>query len=318
MTMPRLIVGLDLGGTNVRGVLSDEDGNFACRIKEKVNFSSKKSLIQQLVRIVRSLCKSGATRPSNLLGVGVASTGPMDMKKGKLIHPTNIPFREVEIVKPIRKMLDVPVYLLNDCNAAVLGEKEYGAGKSHDNLVYIAIGTGIGGGAIVDGHLLLGKDGNAAEVGHFTVDPEGRLRCSCGKRGHWEAYCSGKNIPNYLMLRAGELKVHLERMETPEVFKGARSGNWLLARLVDEIGRFNAMGVANVVDAYDPSLVTMGGSIVLRDEDLVLRPIRRMVKMFTRNRAPKIRTTPLGEDVGLYGAVAAVSRHEEIFKRWVK
>ena len=311
--MSRMILGIDLGGTNLRGVLSDEDGNFLATFCVKAEFSSREALLRQMVTEALSLCKSCGVGLSDITGVGVASTGPLDMERGRLFHPTNIPFSEVSIVGPLKKRLGLPVYLINDCNAAALGEKMFGAGKRHDNLVYVTIGTGIGAGAIVDGHLLLGKDGNAAEVGHFVVDPNGRLMCGCGKRGHWEAYCSGKNIPNYVSLRAQESGVPFEKMDTPEIFRAAETGDKFLRGLIDEIGRFNAIGVADIVNAYDPSLVTMGGSVVLRDEELVVGPVVKGVKEFTRNRTPRIRVTPLGENVGLYGAVATVLMHEEIF-----
>ncbi len=322
MNMPRekYVVGVDLGGTWVRVVLSDKKGGFIEKARERVDKTSEDAISGQIVKSVQSLLHRRNISPRNLEGIGIASAGPLDLKGGRIVKPPNLPFDQVPITKPITEKLGVPTYLVNDCTAAVLGEREFGAGRGFDDVVFVTIGTGIGGGAIVDGHLLWGKDGNAVEIGHFTIDFQERLRCGCGKRGHWEAYCSGKNIPNFVRLRVGDMEEALarqsllhrktkgdfSRLTSEGLFAAARSGDALSLRLVDEIGVLNAIGFANVIDAYDPSLITVGGSVVLKNEKLVLLPIRDKVKHHVLNRLPQILPTPLGEDVGVYGAVAAV------------
>ena len=139
---------------------------------------------------------------AEISGIGVASIGPLDLKRGGIASPANLPYRFIPLVKPLEEASGSKVALMNDANAAVLGERRFGAGKEHPDLVFITLSTGIGGGAIVDGHLLIGKDGNAAEIGHMVVDSEERLTCGCGRRGHWEAYCSGRNLPNLAALLA--------------------------------------------------------------------------------------------------------------------
>ncbi len=326
--MEKLAAGIDLGGTNLRGVLSNERGNFLARSKEKIDLGSERAIVEQIVKMICSLCNSKEVEVSALEGVGIASTGPLDMHKGMLVNPTNIPFPKVPLTRPVGQELGVPVYLLNDCTAAVIGEREFGAGKGVDDLVYVTIGTGIGGGAIVDGHLLLGKDGNAVEIGHMVVDPSGRLKCGCGKRGHWEAYCSGKNIPNFVRMRLAKMdkrkvkksllfkhvKGKLAALRSQHLFEADRAGDELSLKLVEEIGVFNAIGIANVVNVYDPSLITMGGSVVLKNRELIMKPIEEHVGDYTRNRIPRISVTPLLEEVGLYGAVAAVLRYSYVFK----
>jgi glucokinase len=318
----KLAAGVDLGGTRLRGVLSDGQGNFLASFKEKTDLRSARAIVEQIVRAIRSLCQTKNVEVSALEGVGIASTGPLDMRKGTLVNPTNLPFPQVPLTKPVGEELGVPVYLLNDCTAGVIGERDFGAGKGVDDLVYITIGTGIGGGAIVDGHLLLGKDGNAVEIGHLVVDPSGRLVCGCGKRGHWEAYCSGKNLPNFVRMRLAEMdqsevrkslmfklaEGKLTSLGSRSLFEAVRAGDGLSLQLVEEVGVFNAIGIANVVNAYDPSLITMGGSVVLNNRELVMKPIEEHVSNYTRNRVPRILVTPLLEEVSLYGAVAAVLR----------
>lgn len=257
----------------------------------------------------------------------MASTGPMDINKGILIQPSNIPFKEVPLVKPIEETLEIPVFLLNDCTAAALGERKYGAGGEGevDNIVYVNIGTGIGGGAIVDGNLLLGKDGNAAEIGHFTIDPEKRLKCGCGKRGHWEAYCSGKNIPKFVKMRIGEMdekevkestlfesvEGNLSKLSSKIFYRCVKKGDKLAVELADEIGDLNSIGFANVIDAYDPSIVTVGGSVALNNREEVLTPVKKRINKRIRNIEPDIKMTPLGEEVGIYGAIAKAFKGDE-------
>jgi glucokinase len=316
-------IGVDLGGTWVRVVLSDGKGNFVEKANEKVDKSSSEAISSQIVRLTRFLCEKHGFAVNAIRGVGIASAGPLMQEKGVLIKPTNLPFDLVPLTKPVSEKLGVPSCLINDCAGAALGEKTFGAAKELDNCVYITISTGIGGGAIVNGTLLLGKDGNGHEVGHFVIDYEGRLTCSCGKRGHWEAYCSGRNIPNFVRMRIKDvpqkearessllerLGGDLSKLTAADLFAAAKEVDSLSLRLVNEIGVLNAIGFANVINAYDPSLITVGGTVTLKNKKMVLSPIKKYVKDYAVNRVPKITVTPLADEAGLYGAVAAALKY---------
>jgi glucokinase len=317
---PDFVVAVDLGGTWVRVALSDGAGAFKAKVQERIDARSAEAVDSQLVRLVRFVCRDGSVNVRRLVGVGIASTGPLDLKKGKLVTPANLPLDSVPITDPVGEALGVPVYLVNDCTAAVLGERRFGAGQGIDNLVHVTIGTGIGGGAIVDGHLLLGKDGNAVEIGHFVIDYEGRLTCGCGKKGHWEAYCSGRNMPNFVRMRLAAIseeivKESLLRSELEDVssdlssqdlFCAAKRGDQLALQFVEEIGVLNAAGFANIVNAYDPSLITIGGSVIQENKELILPPIKAHIAEYALNREPRIALTALGKETGLYGALATV------------
>jgi glucokinase len=317
------VVGVDLGGTWVRVVLSNRKGEFLERASDRIDISSSDAISAQIVKLVHFLCQKRGLDVASLRGVGVASAGPLIQKEGVLINPTNMPFEQVPLTNPIGERLKVPAYLINDCAGAALGEKTFGAAKGLDNYVYVTIGTGVGGGAIVNGTLLLGKDGNAHEIGHLTIDYSGRLTCGCGKRGHWEAYCSGKNIPNFVRMRFGELDKDvvkasliskktggdLSKLTAADLFDAARKRDKLSLKLVEEIGILNAVGFADVVNLYDPSLITVGGTVTLKNEKAVLSPIKIHVRDFAVNRLPEIKITPLGKDAGLYGAVAAAQKY---------
>jgi glucokinase len=313
-------MGIDLGGTWVRVVLADEKGRFVAKTSEKVDKSSAKAVSDQMIRLARFLCSKHGCDVKSIRGVGIAATGPLVQREGALIHPTAMQFDYVPLTKPVSEELGIPSCLINDAAGAALGEKMFGAAKGLDNYAYITISTGIGCGAMVNGTLLLGKDGNAHEVGHIVIDFEGRLTCGCGKRGHWEAYCSGSNIPNFVRMRLKEMPEkavkeslllkriggNLSTLTASDLFAAAKEADSISSKLVKEIGVLNAIGFANVVNAYDPSLITVGGTVTLKNKKMVMSPITKHVKDYVINRIPKIMVTPLGDDIGLYGAIATV------------
>lgn len=315
----RLGIGVDLGATRVRVCLGDETAHLLWRKSTDMPTPRKvEGYIEQLVERVREGLNQ-VPSGEHVSGIGVASIGPLDLRKGGMVSPANLPYRFVPLVEPLREALDTRVVLMNDANAAALGERTFGAGKRDENLVYVTISTGIGGGAIVDGHLLSGKDGNATEIGHLVVDPQGRLTCGCGRKGHWEAYCSGRNLPNFARVLAkedsggaggGRLEDRLEigkgQVNSATILRRAAEGNRFAARVAKEMGRLNALGVANTVNVFDPSLVTIGGAVALNNAGLVLEPIRKLVPKYAINRPPRIILTPLGDDVGLLGALSLV------------
>jgi glucokinase len=310
---PRLGVGVDIGATRMRVCIGRADGRFVWRDSRLL--PAKGTVDDYIGRIVLTVKEAigHVLDRKDLVGIGVASIGPLDLRKGEMSSPANLPYKHVPIVGPLREEMKLDVTLINDARAAALGEKRFGAGKAHDNLVYLTISTGIGGGAIVDGHLLVGKDGNAGEVGHITVDPEGRLTCGCGRKGHWEAYCSGKNIPRLASVLAGEDPATLskkltgragEKVDSALVLRKAAKGNRFAKEVSSEMGRLNAYGVANLVNMYDPSLITVGGGVALNNQRLILNPLRKLVPKHAINRVPEIKITPLGDNVGLMGALS--------------
>ncbi|MFP4006318.1 MAG: ROK family protein [Candidatus Hadarchaeia archaeon] len=315
----KLVVGIDIGGTNLRGVLSDEKSNFLHRIEEKVDTKNNMALSNQIADTVKKLCDSEGIGTNRIKGIGIASTGPMRREEGVLINPSNLPFERIPITNPVEEKLDIPASLVNDCIAGVMGEKKFGIGRKRKakNIVYVNIGTGIGGGAIVDGNVLFGHSGNAAEIGHLTIDPKMRLKCGCGKKGHWEAYCSGKNIPNFVKMKFDtaddersresvlfkRAKGDLSKITARDFFEAAKSGDELSRELLDEMGKMNAIGFSNVVDFFAPSVITIGGTVALKNKKEILRPIKNRINDHIRNPEPEITITQLGEDIGLYGGV---------------
>ncbi|MCD6095890.1 MAG: ROK family protein [Thermoprotei archaeon] len=310
-------IGVDLGATNIRVALGDANGRIIKKIQEATTRERNRyALSNQITSMIKRLVTPEEMK--KVRGIGIGSIGPLDIKEGKILLAPNLNLRDIPLAKPISEEFNRPVYVLNDCVAAVVGEKTFGAGKGIDNLVYVTISTGIGCGVYVNGHLLLGKDGNAHEVGHIVIDYEGRLVCGCGKKGHWEAYCSGRNIPRFAKLilekmpeseiRRSELfsSKPIEEITSKDIYDAAKRGDPVALKVVEEVGRLNAIGIANIINAYDPTLITLGGSVTLYNEELVLTPIKKYIGDYVVNRIPKIMITPLRENVVLYGAIAMV------------
>ena len=307
------MIGIDVGATNLRVALGSLDRGILKKVGERtVRTEDPRKVIEQVIRLIETVA---GDKLKEIKAIGIGSIGPLDLRKGMILHSPNVPFRDVPIVGALTDRFKVPVYLLNDCNTAVLGEKVFGAGKKFDNLFYVTISSGIGGGAIVDGNILLGKDGNAVEIGHIVVDFEGRLKCGCGARGHWEAYCSGANLPNFVKylveeypdkFRGSELEklVKTNSLTSEKLFEMAKQGDKHALTVVDELGKINTIGFSNINTCYDPELITVGGSIALFNQQLVMNPIIKNIKNYTINRVPEIRITPLGGDIVLYGAIA--------------
>ncbi|MDE1825117.1 MAG: ROK family protein [Candidatus Micrarchaeota archaeon] len=295
-------IGIDIGATNLRTAVVDQRGRLSEGEYQK---SSAKRMLDQIFEMVDGYSRLG--------GIGIGSIGPLDSNAGVITTAINLDLGRLEIVRHLEKRYGVPCKLLNDCVAGVYGEKKFGAGKKVRNLVYLTLSTGIGCGVIADGNLVFGKDGNAHEIGHCSVDTELVLRCGCGSMGrHWEAYCGGINIPKFARRlikeykESGESLDRIEEIGARHLFENAGSDP-LAKRIVNEIGRINASGIGAIINAYDPELITIGGSIALKNRELVLGPIKKYVGSYVVNAMPKIAITPLGEDVVLIGAAAYIT-----------
>src|SRR5699024_7567549 len=208
------------------------------------------------------------------------------------VEPPTIPVGEVPLRGPGSNLLDTEnVYLHKHVAAGVIGER-YHAERNPDDMVYLTISSGIGAGIAVDGNILAGWDGNAGEAGHLTVDPAGRMTCGCGHDGHWEAYCSGANIPDYARLLWKDdnrpetaLPIESEEFTAADVFEKANDA--FAAQVVERLAEWNAMGMANLVHSYAPLVVSIGGAVALNNESLVVDPIRDRLDDLVMTNVPE-------------------------------
>ena len=307
-------VGVDLGATNVRAAVADDEGDvLAVHRANTPNGPTGITVTEAVLDCIRKACEAAAVDSSEIRAVGIGSIGPLDLAEGAIDNPANLPdtIERIPLTGPVGELVGSDrVYLHNDTIAGVIGERYY-SDRNPGDMVYLTISSGIGAGVCVDGEVLSGWDGNAGEVGHIVVDPRGRRACGCGREGHWEAYCSGNNIPEYAKLLAddaGRFDTDLP-LEDPDfsavdVFASAGEDDFA-DHVIEQVAHWNALGVANVVQAYAPLVVYVGGAVALNNERLVVDPIRERLGDLVFNNVPDVQLTNLGDDVVLKGAIAS-------------
>ncbi|MFC4248943.1 ROK family protein [Natribaculum luteum] len=306
--------GVDLGATNVRAVVAESDGTTVGSSKDATpRGPTGIDVTEKVLATLREACADAGIDPVQIQAVGIGSIGPFDLAEGAVIDPANLPdtIDRIPLTGPIEKLVDSDeVYLHNDTNAGVIGER-FHSDRNPDDMAYITISSGVGAGVCCDGEVLSGWDGNAGEVGHYVVDPHGRMTCGCGHEGHWEAYCSGNNIPDYARLLAEddptistELPLEDPDFTAKDVFAFAGEDD-LADHTIEQVTHWNVIGVTNVVHAFAPLVVSFGGAVALRNEELVIDPIRERIEDTVMTNVPEITVTDLGDDVVVEGALAS-------------
>ncbi|MEK7542196.1 MAG: ROK family protein, partial [Patescibacteria group bacterium] len=285
---------IDLGSSNVRVALVSRNGKILQKVSEPTNREGKSgtAVTKQIIRLARSV--SDNENSNSLAGISIASMGPLDHIKGRAENAPNVPYPYIPLVRPMEKAFGRSVLLFKDTHAGVLGEKYFGDGKRFDNIVYITISSGIGGGAIIDGRLLLGKSKNASEIGHLSVDTKYQIPCTCGKGiGHWEGIASGMNIPRFLKIWAEREHKNIPPFQEAKlIFQEAKRGNNTVLEFLEELSKLNAHAISDIIVAYDPELITIGGSVALNNQNIIIRGIKKYVDHYLE--VPKIQITKLG------------------------
>lgn len=295
----------DIGGTNTRVALIREDGLILSMERFKTPGGPNPAEVSaQVGAALTRLTETSAIQV--LCGIGVSVAGPVDLEKGSISHPPNMPFDEVPLVPPLSAAFDCPVILMNDCRAAVLGEVFVGAGAGHGHVVYITISTGIGGGVFSNGQVLLGRGGNAGEIGHFPVESTYMHPCSCGHAGHWEGYASGRGIPGFFQAwcRVNNLDFQPPFMTAEEIFTAGSQGDPIVLDFLHLLAVINARGLSTVIVAYDPEIIILDGPVVTAHQDLILTPALSHLDRYLAT--PEIVISPLNGNAPLFGVASMV------------
>lgn len=315
-------VGLDFGATRLRAAVADDTAEVTATVRRNTPSANDPESVQDAIQqAVINACSDAGVSTGDIVAAGIGSIGPLDFEAGVVLDPPNLPdsIERVELVDTVRRCLGLEtndVTLLNDSTAGLVGERFYLGEFDHpvpDDMVYLTFSTGISAGVAVDGHVL---HRNVGEVGHWVVDPEGAMRCGCGRTGHWEAYCGGKNVPAYARHLYDQKDIDTDlAVESPEldartIFLNASRDD--LARLtVERIADWNEIGVVNVIHAFDPAVVAVGGAVALENEARVIDSLRDRIQGATVVDEPEIRPTRFGGDVVVRGALAAVIAERE-------
>lgn len=301
----RYIIGVDLGGTQIRAGVATPEGQIVHEIRVLTPASAgPDAVISQIASCIEQM-RAQVPADGAVLGVGIGSPGPLDPFKGVVFtQPNMVGWNNVPLRELLEQRTGLPVELGNDANAAALGEWMYGGGKGTRNMVYVTVSTGIGGGVIVDGHLLLGDQGAAAEVGHHIID--------VATRATWENLAAGPALGRAaaeLMHREPQTMLH--QLATPEtvtavhVAAAANAGDAAAQRLLDREGDLIGIGLVNLLYLYSPEVILLGGGVIVHNPALIDRAVGVIRESaFAAYQQVPVRLAQLGEQAGLLGAVA--------------
>ena len=311
-------IGCDLGGTNIKaGVVDLKSGS--ALYTEHIPTEAQKGhqvVMDRMVDLLQSLIEHCGLDREEIAGLGVSAPGVLDLSRGRTLFLPNLPgqWRDVPLGNTLSNALKLPVSLLNDVRAITYGEYQYGAGRGVDRMACYAIGTGIGGGLIIDGKLLLGFQGTAGELGHQTVEMNG-LRCGCGNYGCLEAYASGPAIASWaekavrqgLTTSIGDMVDYdLNKISPKIVAQAAREGDEIALEIWDKVGRYLGTGIANVCLSIGPERVVLTGG-VSRAGDLLLDPIKKTLRervFIMPVEKVEVVLSELGSEAGILGVAS--------------
>jgi len=317
--MSKKIIGIDLGGTSVKFAILTQEGEVQEKWSIKTNILDEGShIVDDMIESINHRLRLLGLGAEDFIGIGMGSPGVVDREKGTVIGAYNLNWKTLQPVKEkIEKATGISFFIDNDANVAALGERWKGAGENQPDVVFMTLGTGVGGGIVAEGKLLHGIAGAAGELGHITVDFDQPILCTCGKKGCLETVASATGIVNltrrYADEYAGdaELKQLIDNGEDVNakiVFDLAKAGDELALIVYRNFARYLGIACANIGSILNPSTIVIGGGVSAAGEFL-LDGVR---KFYEENSFPQVRTSTklalatLGNDAGVIGAASLV------------
>lgn len=307
-------IGIDIGGTNLKAGVVDAQGAILHVKKCPLGaWEGGDAFLEKVCTLAEEATAEAGFQKSDVASVGMGFPGAVDDEKGILTYITNIPLGGYPLREKFQQRWQVPVHLGNDANCAALGEYHAGAGRGSRSLVVVTLGTGVGGGIILDGKMLTGSNGTAAEVGHMVIVPNGE-RCNCGRCGCWERYASANALKQQTR---DAMRAHPEsrmwqltggdadRAEGYTPFDAARMGDAAAQQVCRDYIEYVALGAANLVNIFQPEVIAFGGGVSAQED--LLEPLQRRIaeEDFARNAGlsrVKVARCVLGNDAGIIGA----------------
>lgn len=291
-----MLLAIDIGGTAVKLALADREGNLYNQIEESSGFDRPDPVINTILAVAKAYAAD-----QHIEGVAISATGQVDTKTGQIIGGVGeTPNYDGTYFGPVfADAFGVPAHVLNDANAAVLGECWRGAAQGCRDVVMVTLGTGVGGGVVTGGKLLLGTRGIGAEVGHFPLRL-GAMDCPCGLSGCYENYASTTALIQHAQRLSSE-----ERLNGRVIFARAKAGDPVMLRALEEWRRDVADGICGLVHIFNPELVLIGGGVSAQQE-LLIRPVEQMVRKSVMPRfgeSLQVRAAALHNSAGLLGAI---------------
>ncbi len=319
--MSRAVLAADLGGTHLRAAVVDAGGRIVHRVDRPTPVAGSPAEMAALVAaLLEMTAREAGAAPA---AACIATAGLVNADAGKVILAPNIPgFRNVVLTTPVAERLGIPVFIENDASAAALGEFRFGAGRGVRHLLHATLGTGIGGGIVIDGRLYRGAQGLAGEIGHIIIDPAGP-RCTCGSRGCLEALVGGVAFAARArkLLTLGKSAALRELVGDREptaadLAEAARRGDAMCEAEIRNGGHILGLGLGSLVNVLNPELVTLSGGLLAMGE-MLLGPMREAMGSLAYGPAAGalVRLSELGEDTGLLGAAAVAFERLEALDR---
>lgn len=305
-----LYLGIDVGGTNIKGLVVDESGKIFARAKVETRAKEGAGVVvNQIETVVMTILKEAGVTINEVKAMGIGTPGQIDREQGIIRDAGNLYFKEVPLKRILEDRLNTQVFLGNDAQLATLGEAWLGAGQGASNLVMITLGTGIGGGIIINGSIYHGVNGTAGELGHMKILSEGPP-CSCGQVGCWETVASG----TAMLRRMKELltsqntvffSATQEALTVRLLKKAAEQGDKLALQVFEETAYYLSLGLSNIINIFNPEIIIVGGGVG-ETGDILLKPAIEQAKSLSlRVPANTVRITQaqLGNNAGALGAV---------------
>ena len=312
-----MYIGIDLGGTNIAAGLVTEEGKILAQTSTPtLSERPIEEIVADMARVSKEVVQKAGYTMEDVKAVGIGSPGSIDNKNGIVVYANNLKISHVPLVEMLQKHIDLPMNLENDANAAAFGEYIQ-SGHGCESFVCVTLGTGVGGGIVLNGHIYRGFNGAGGELGHMTLVHDGEP-CTCGKKGCWEAYASVTALirqtkaamekhPDSLM---NKIAREAGKVSGRTAFEAAKAGDSAGQAVVDQYLRYVADGIAGVVNIFQPNLIVIGGGIS-REGDYLLGPIRKFVEENTYCQDipnTQIEIAQLFNEAGIIGAALAARK----------
>ena len=308
-------IGVDLGGTNIAVGFINEKYEIKAKATTKTNMPRPaKEIFADIVKCIKEACQKAGIDLSRVKSIGIGTPGSCDKKNGIILYANNLDFNNVPAVEMVHAELPgIPVYIENDANCAALGEALAGSGKGKNSFIAVTLGTGVGGGIVLDGKILTGCNDAGGEIGHISIKFDGE-QCNCGRVGCWERYASATALVNQTK---AAMRLHkdskmwelcggdIENAGGRTAFDAMRAGDKYGKEVCDNYIYYVAVGAANVVNIFQPDMLCFGGGIC-NEGDTLLKPLEKHVAQMRYSKNHEIQTeicrATLGNDAGIIGA----------------
>ena len=315
--MEKYNICLDIGGTKILGVIFNEQREIIYRLKKKTKSAGddQQNVEEVIISVVAEMLKESGIKKSAINAIAAGAPGVIDQESGVVLFSPNLPWRNYDIKTPIEKKFGAPFFIGNDVNVGVLGEFRYGAAQGCTNVAGFFVGTGMGGGLILNGSLYTGTGFKAAEYGHMVLDPEGPL-CACGQRGCLEAFASKKGMTKYMQEQIGRGrdsfmadKFENGVFKSKYLRKAYKQNDAVALEAIDRACHYLAVASGNMINTISPDKIVYGGGVIEAMGDVWLEKILKEVDRYCM---PSIRSTvelkkaALGDDSILYGALSII------------